>query len=93
MLRRIDLRGQAPGRMPAADLAALLPRAELDVNAAVEQVRPLCEAVRERGAEAVREATARFDNVDLASTIVPPEALADALAGLDDELRAALTEA
>ncbi len=93
MLRRIDLRGQAPGRMAAAELAALLPRAELDVNAAVEQVRPLCEAVRERGAEAVREATARFDNVDLASTIVPPEALADALAGLDDELRAALTEA
>ena len=62
-------------------------------NAAVEQVRPLCEAVRERGAEAVREATARFDSVDLASTIVPPVALADALAGLDDELRAALTEA
>jgi len=79
--------------MRPAELSALLPRAALDVAAAVEQVRPLCEDVGGRGGEAVREYTARFDGVDLASTVVPPEALSAALADLDADLRAALTEA
>jgi histidinol dehydrogenase len=94
VLERIDLRGKAPGRMPAAELAGLLPRAALDVAAAVEQVQPLCEDVRLRGEAAVREYTARFDGVQLAGgTRVPLEALAAALAGLDPDVRSALTEA
>ena len=82
MLGRVDLRGKAPGRMPAAELSGLLPRADLDVSAAVDQVRPLCEDVRLRGAAAVREYTARFDGVELTSTVVPQLALSAALAGL-----------
>ena len=94
MLERIDLRGTAPGRMPAAELTALLPRAALDVAAAVEQVRPVCEAVRRRGEAAVREYTAKFDGVELAAgTRVPAEALTAALAALEPDVRAALTEA
>ena len=94
MLERIDLRGKATGRMPATELAALLPRAALDVSAVIEQVRPICEDVRLRGDAAVREYTARFDGVDLtAGTRVPAEPLAAALAALDDRVRAALTEA
>jgi histidinol dehydrogenase len=88
MLRRIDLRGRRD-----ADLARELPRAELDVAAAVEQVRPVVEAVRDRGAEAVREATERFDGVRLTDLRVPQEALSRALAELDPEVRAALEEA
>ncbi|HUR15280.1 MAG TPA: histidinol dehydrogenase [Mycobacteriales bacterium] len=88
MLRRIDLRGRRD-----ADLAVELPRAELDVAAAVEQVRPVVEAVRDRGAEAVREATERFDGVRLAHLRVPAEALARALDELDPDVRAALEEA
>jgi histidinol dehydrogenase len=41
----------------------------------------------------VREYTARFDGVDLATTRVPPQALDAALAGLDPHVRAALEEA
>jgi histidinol dehydrogenase len=41
----------------------------------------------------VREYTARFDGVDLPTTLVPPEALDEALAGLDPEVRRALEEA
>ena len=94
MLDRVDLRGTSPARMTSAELSALLPRAALDVGAAVEQVRPVCEDVRLRGAAAVREYTARFDGVDLsAGPRVPPEALAAALAALDPDVRAALTEA
>lgn len=88
MLNRIDLRG---GRA-TGDLRGLLPRAVLDVAAAVTQVRPIVEAVRERGADAVREATRRLDGVTLTDLRVPAGALADALAGLDPELRAAMTE-
>src|SRR5215469_13676722 len=80
--------------MTPAQLAALLPRAELDVAAAVEQVRPIVDDVRRRGDEAVREYTARFDGVDRpAGTRVPAAALAEALANLDSGVRAALTEA
>ncbi len=71
----------------------MLPRADLDVEAALEKVRPICEAVRHRGVAAVRELTARFDGVELASTRVPAEALDRALAELDPRVRAALEEA
>jgi histidinol dehydrogenase len=73
-------------------LAAVLPRAELDIEAAVGLVRPICDDVRHRGAAAVRDYTAQFDRVDLATTRVPASALAGALGSLDAGLRAALEE-
>ena len=93
MLSRIDLRGQTAARLSASTLAGLLPRARLDVEAAMEAVRPVCEDVRQRGAVAVREQTARFDGVDLVTTRVPAAALDDELEQLDPQLRAALEEA
>ena len=56
-------------------------------------VRPICDDVRRRGTAAVRELTARFDGVELASTRVPVAALKAALGELDPEVRAALEEA
>lgn len=93
MLNRVDLRGRSVGELTGRALAGLLPRAELDVAAAVAVVQPVCADVRARGAAAVREHTARFDGVDLATTRVPREALAAALAGLDPKVAAALREA
>ncbi|HTX29696.1 MAG TPA: histidinol dehydrogenase [Streptosporangiaceae bacterium] len=93
MISRIDLRGRAPGDLSRTALAGVLPRAATDVEAAVARIRPVCDDVRQRGAQAVREYTARFDGVDLATTLVPPEALDAALAGLDPEVRRALEEA
>ncbi|WP_182897158.1 histidinol dehydrogenase [Microbispora sp. H10830] len=87
MISRIDLRGSLP-----ADLRDVLPRAELDVEAALEKVRPICEDVRHRGAAAVRELTARFDGVELESARVPAEAITRALEELDPAVRAALEE-
>ncbi|WP_405151649.1 histidinol dehydrogenase [Sphaerisporangium sp. NBC_01403] len=87
MISRIDLRGSLPD-----DLRDVLPRAELDVEAALSKVRPICDDVRHRGVAAVRELTARFDGVELGSTRVPAEALTGALAGLDPAVRAALEE-
>ena len=93
MLIRVDLRGKPAADLSPGELAGVLPRAELDVEAALAAVRPVCDDVRQRGAEAVREHTARFDDVDLETTRVPAQALADALAELDPAVRAALEEA
>jgi histidinol dehydrogenase len=93
VLPRIDLRGRAPQALTRASLQGVLPRAVLDVAAAAEQVRPVCEDVRHRGATAVREYTRRFDGVELAATRVPGHALDDALDKLDSGVRAALEEA
>ena len=93
MISRTDLRGRAPGDLSRTALAGYLPRAAIDVEAAVAQIRPVCDDVRRRGAPAVRAYTARFDGVDLATTLVPPEALEGALTGLDPQVRRALEEA
>ena len=93
MISRIDLRGRPASSLTRTELAGVLPRAATDVETAVAQIRPLCDDVKQRGAEAVREYTARFDGVDLATTRVPPQALDEALAGLDPQVRQALEEA
>jgi histidinol-phosphate aminotransferase len=93
MLTRIDLRTGQLAALGRQGLADLLPRAELDVEAAVAAVRPICDDVRSRGAAAVRDHTARFDGVDLPTTLVARAALADALAALDPRVADALREA
>jgi histidinol dehydrogenase len=93
VLTRIDLRGEAVSELGRRRLGQVLPRASLDVGAAIDVVRPVCEDVRLRGDAAVRDATRRFDGVDLASTRVPAQALADALAELSPAVLAALREA
>ena len=50
MMSTIDLRGRALG---TRELRSLLPRADFDVAAAVETVRPICEDVRHHGAKAL----------------------------------------
>jgi histidinol dehydrogenase len=89
----IDLRGRDAAGLTRPALAGVLPRAGLDVERAVELVRPICEDVRVRGGAAVREYTARFDGVDLLATRVPAETITRALETLDPAVRDALTEA
>lgn len=86
VISRIDLRGSLD------DPRDLLPRAEFDVAAALEKVRPIAEDVRHRGVAALIEITERFDGVRLESTRVPAEQLAEALETLDPKVRAALEE-
>jgi len=93
VLTRVDLRGKTAASLDGRQLAEVLPRARLDVQAALESVRPVCEDVRRRGAAAVQEYTRRFDGVDLASTRVARSALDDALDRLDPAVRSALLEA
>ena len=89
MISRIDLRGRA---LDARSLREVLPRAELDVEAALSVVRPICDDVRQRGAEALRDLGERFDGVRPGQLRVPAAVLTAALDLLDPAVRAALEE-
>jgi len=90
MMSTIDLRGRRPG---PRELRQLLPRAEFDVAAAVETVRPICADVQHRGAAALYDLGERLDGVRPPTLRVPQELLTAALDGLDPQVRAALDEA
>jgi histidinol dehydrogenase len=87
VLTRVDLRGGLPDR---GTLRGVLPRAGADVAAAVDAVEPIIADVRVRGAEAIRDATRRFDGVALTDIRVSAAEIAAALAALDSDVRAAL---
>ncbi|GAA1364955.1 histidinol dehydrogenase [Streptomyces beijiangensis] len=89
-LARIDLRGDV---LPeGAALRDLLPRADFDVSAALEKVRPICEDVHHRGDAALIDFAEKFDGVRMEQVRVPAAALANALEQLAPEVRAALEE-
>ena len=71
----------------------MLPRAEFDVEAALSVVRPICEDVRHRGADALRDLGERFDGVRPVQLRVPAAVLTAALERLDPDVRTALDEA
>jgi histidinol dehydrogenase len=87
MMRRLDLRGRS---LSLRDLRESLPRAEFDVDAALHDVAPICEAVRVGGAAALRDLCERFDGVRPGRLRVPADVLALALNRLDPDVRAAL---
>src|SRR3954452_9247826 len=87
MMRRIDLRGQRP-----EDYRDVVPRADFDIEAAVPAVHAICEAVRTRGLAAVLELSEQYDGVAQTDIRVPPQALQEALANLDPDIRAGLEE-
>jgi histidinol dehydrogenase len=87
VMARIDLRGE---KLSAARLRTALPRGGVDVDAALPSVRPIVEAVAERGADAALEYGESFDGVRPPTVRVPPAELDAALAGLDRDVRAAL---
>lgn len=86
MLRRLDLTETFDGYRDA------VPRAEVDVEHALAQVRPVLDDVRDRGDDAVLDAGERFDGIRPASLRVPADVLTQALAQLDPAVRAALEE-
>ncbi|MFC6285626.1 histidinol dehydrogenase [Nocardioides sp. GCM10027113] len=88
MIRRLDFRGAAA----PDDYRTALPRAEFDVEAAQHVVRPICDAVRERGVDAIVEFSRQFDGVEQTDIRVPVEATHEALEQLDPAVRAGLEE-
>lgn len=87
LLRRIDLRGAT---LSAARLRTALPRGGVDVDTVLPRVRPIVEAVAERGAAAALEYGASFDGIRPDQLRVPGDLLVAALRDLDPAVRAAL---
>ena len=89
MMSTLDLRGRT---LDVRFLRGALPRAEFDVTAALEQVRPICADVEHHGAQALRDLGERFDGIRPTHLRVPVEILQAALDQLAPDLRAALEE-
>lgn len=87
MLTRLDLRGDG------GPVAARLPRPEPASTDQREAVRAIIAAVRERGDDALRELTERFDGVRPDSLTVEPSEIDEAAARTPAEVRDALATA
>lgn len=86
-MARIDLRGS---ELSATRLRAALPRGGVDVDAVAPTVRPIVEAVADRGAKAALDFGESFDRVRPSAVRVPAAELDAALAGLDSGVHDAL---
>lgn len=89
-MRTIDLRGR---ELSPADMLAAVPRATQARAEALDTAARIVDDVRERGEGALREQAERFDHVTGHDIRVPAAHIAEALAGVDPVVRAALEEA
>lgn len=89
MMRTIDLRGTDPD---PAELLRLVPRAAIDIESAVDTVRPLIADVATRGVAALREQAKNFDGVEGHALRVPEADIARALLECDPDVRDALEQ-
>ncbi len=85
LLAPLDLRG-----VPAAGLAAAIPRPPSESTFPSDEVRAILDEVRTGGDAAVRDLTERFDGVVLDSAAVAPDEIAIAREAITPELRRAL---
>jgi histidinol dehydrogenase len=89
VIRRLDLRSAG---LAAAPVPTVVPRAGADVDDVVETVRHVCDGVRDRGIEAIVEASRRYDGVDQTDLAVPRDVIDAALDQLDPDIRRGLEE-
>ncbi len=89
MIRQVDLRGRSTDR---AGYRSLLPRAVIDVDSAIDVVRPICDDVRRDGHDAVVRYARELDGVAITSARVAAGATVEAFERLDHDVRGALEE-
>lgn len=87
LIRFLDLTGQTL----SADLVEReIPRASMDLESAIEIVRPLVAKIRANGAEAIQQIAKDIDAIDISPIRVSESEIQSALQGLDSDLRASL---
>lgn len=92
MLTITDLRGRlAAGEQ--IDYPLVVPRATFDVNAALNTVQPVCDAVAAEGAAALKRFSERFDHCVPPTFRVPQEKIDEAVEQLDPTVRKAIQTA
>lgn len=90
LIRRIDLTGSQD--FSRANLRNLLPRAEMDIEAALVTVKPLLERIKKEGEKAVIAITAEIDGVEIPQLRVPAKIIKKALDELDPKIKEALVK-
>lgn len=88
-MRILDLRNQS---LDSQALNIALPRATIDITAAIEQIKPLLAAVKSDGVPAVVKVALERDGVDPQPLRVGADELSSALNSLNPELRASIEE-
>ena len=87
MIRVVDVRGRS---LDKSGYQELLPRAELDISAAMATIEPILARVKNGDEQDLLSMCAEFDGITPASIRVPQSALDQALSELDPRVRAAL---
>ena len=87
LIRFLDL---SNSEISADQVLKDLPRAALDLDAAVEIIRPLVEKIRTDGSQAIKAIAKDIDGIDIDPIRVSEEELTNALANLDPNLRSSL---
>lgn len=89
LIRTLDLRGL---RLTRSGYSSKLPRASLDVKAALAQVEPIINEVREGDVTTLLNLAERFDGVRPSEIRVPESKIQSALANIDTNLRRVIEE-
>lgn len=87
LIRFLDL---SNSKLSAEQIQRELPRASLDLDSAIEIIRPLVERIRTQGSNAIEAIAKEIDGIDISPIRVSQEELKEALANLNSELRASL---
>lgn len=87
LIRFLDL---SNSEISADQVLKEIPRAALDLDAAVEIIRPLVEKIRTDGSQAIKAIAKDIDGIDIDPIRVSEEELTNALANLDPNLRSSL---
>ena len=87
LVRFLDL---SNSEISAEQVLKDLPRAALDLDSAIEIIRPLVEKIRSGGAKAIEDIAKQIDGIDINPIRVSEEELKTALSELDPQLKASL---
>ena len=88
-MRVVDLRGR---HLSKRGYQELLPRAPLDIDAALEAITPILESVKNGNEATLKDLSLRFDAVSPESLRVPANVIETALTSLEPQLREIITE-
>jgi len=88
-MRVVDLRGR---QLSKRGYQELLPRAPLDINSALADIKPILDSVKNGDESTLLELSSRFDGIAPQSLRVPQAVISSALTTLDPQLREIITE-
>ena len=89
LMRVVDLRGR---QLSKSGYQELLPRAPLDINSALSDIKPILDSVKNGDESTLLELSSRFDGIAPQSLRVPKAVMSSALTTLDPQLREIITE-